>query len=57
MLATLLFLRAAKIASPGIFPYVLALVAFFAILLSTYLSLFMNSLVFPNKYKEGLATF
>lgn len=57
MLATLLFLRAAKIASPGIFPYVLALVGFFAILVSTYLSLFMNSLVFPNKYKEGLATF
>lgn len=57
MLATLLFLRAAKIASPGIFPYVLALVGFFAILVSTYLSLFMNSLVFPHKYKEGLATF
>ncbi len=56
-IATLLFLRAAKIASPGIFPYVLALVGFFAIMISTYLSLFMSSLVFPNKYKEGLATF
>lgn len=57
LISTLLFLKAAKIASPGIFPYVLALVGFFAILLTTYLTLFMNTLVFPNKYKEGLATF
>ncbi|MDQ1344134.1 MAG: hypothetical protein QG650_854 [Patescibacteria group bacterium] len=57
LISTILFLKTAKIASPGIFPYVLALVAFLAIVLSSYLSLFMNSLVFPNKYKEGLATF
>lgn len=57
LVATVLFLRAAKIASPGIFPYVLSLVGFFAIILSSYLSLFMNGLVFPGKYKEGMATF
>jgi hypothetical protein len=57
LVATALFLKTAKVASPGIFPYVLALVGFFAILVSTYLSLFMNNLVFPNKYREGLAVF
>lgn len=57
LISTILFLKAAKIASPGIFPYVLSLVAFLAIVLSSYLSLYMNALVFPGKYKEGLATF
>jgi hypothetical protein len=57
LVCTALFLKTAKVASPGIFPYVLALVGFFAILLSTYLTLFLNNLVFPNKYREGLATF
>lgn len=57
LISTVLFLKAARIGSPGIFPYVLAIVGFVSMLVSGYLSLFMNGLVFPGKYKEGMATF
>lgn len=55
--AIAIFLKAAKIGSPGIFPYALSLVAFFAILLSTYLSSYLNKLVFPHKYRGGITAF
>ena len=57
LVSIVLFLQTVKLGAPGIFPYVMALVAFFAILVSTYLSLTLNNLIFPDKYRKGLATF
>ncbi len=51
------FLGKMKLGAPGIFPYALSLVAFFSILLSAYLTGFLNSLIFPNKYRGGITAF
>ena len=51
MLITYAFLGSLQTSS--IFPYILSLVGFFAILITTSTTFFLNRLLFPTKYKAG----
>ncbi len=50
LICTFFFLTGIKWAAPAVFPYVLALVAFVAILCSSYLNFYFSRLIFPEKY-------
>ncbi|OIP53620.1 hypothetical protein AUK10_02155 [Candidatus Gracilibacteria bacterium CG2_30_37_12] len=51
LLFTYVFLGSLQ--TSGIFPYILSLVGFFAILITVSVSFVLNRLLFPVKYKEG----
>ncbi len=50
LLVTYIFLGSLQ--ASNIFPYVLSIVGFFAILITTSLTFILNRLLFPDKYKE-----
>lgn len=51
LIATYIFLG--SIQTSGIFPFILSLVGFFAILVTTSITLILNRLLAPNKYRSG----
>lgn len=51
LLVTYIFLGSLQ--ASNIFPYVLSIVGFFAILITTSVTFVLNRLLFPDKYKEG----
>ena len=55
-LAVYFLLSNPEFASSGAFPFALSIVALFATLSTAYITLWMNRLVFPDKYARPLAT-
>lgn len=56
-LATYFLLESPEFAASGAFAFTLSIVALFATLVTVYVTLWMNRLVFPDKYTRGMATF
>ncbi|MFZ4461978.1 MAG: hypothetical protein ACOYN2_05775 [Patescibacteria group bacterium] len=55
LVCSLFFLAGVQDAAPAMFPYILSIVAFVAILISSALAFYLQTLIFPQKYRGGVS--
>ncbi len=53
LICTLFFLGGVQEAAPAMFPYILSIVSFVAILIASALAFYLQTLIFPQKYRGG----